>query len=266
MYLATDRRGRDVALKVVRLAGDKQDRWRLTREATILGALRHPAVPRVMSLHLDDPSPALALEYVEGQTLDERAAARLFGVAELLDVARQALGFLRYLHSQGVAHLDLKPENLLIAENGQLHVLDFGVARTCADWARPGTTGTPGFLAPEQAAWAAVGPWTDIYLLGATLFALASGEFVHPGTTPEDLTLAALAADGRSLQDLRPDLPAELCRIVSRATLRSAADRWTTESMSEAVADGIRRHGALTVRTIGAVPGGLIGTISRNIA
>jgi eukaryotic-like serine/threonine-protein kinase len=219
--------GREVALKRIRRehAGDPESRARFLREAEVTARLEHPGVVPVYGLMRDgDGQPCYAMRFIQGQTLAE--AARRFHEADKAqrDPGERALALrqllarfvavcdtVAYAHSRGVLHRDIKPANVMLGPYGETLVLDWGLAKPfdCGDEARAGGTesvaptpgaddegtrtgqavGTPAYMSPEQAAgqWGRVGPASDVYGLGATLYCLLTGAAPFRGPALEVL-------------------------------------------------------------------------------
>ena len=189
VYAATHRNGNRVAVKVLHPYFSKMpvERERFTREGYFANKVEHPDVVRVLDEDFDDDgNPFLVMELLDGEPLVARwkAAGHRLPVPEALWVADRLLSVLEAAHARGIVHRDIKPENLFLTAAGGLKVLDFGIARlrgVGSGTMRGIVLGTPGFTAPEQARgeWDIVGARTDIWAVGATLFALLTGRLVH---------------------------------------------------------------------------------------
>lgn len=196
VFLAEDTRlGRKVALKSVPqdLWRDTRTRERLRREARAAAALSHPAIATVYALEEADGELFIASEYVSGHSLREELAAGPLPPDLLISTARAIAGALAAAHAQGIVHRDLKPENVLRRDDGQIKVLDFGLARMMrpAGTQTPAPThtlnsltlagvvaGTPGYMAPEQLRGERVDAAADVFAFGVLVSELATGE--HP--------------------------------------------------------------------------------------
>jgi len=163
VWLADDSRlNRKVALKTLRAADDEgsQGRARLLREARAVAALNHPNIATVFDVMEEDDNVVLVFEYVDGETLSARIARGPMAVADAVGIACQIARVLSAAHAHGVVHRDLKPGNVMVGADGQVKVLDFGIARllttgttiapTGPATSGPGFIGTPGYAAPEQ--------------------------------------------------------------------------------------------------------------------
>ena len=223
VYLARDRElGRPVALKVLAdtLADDAQIRQRFVREARLAARLSHPNVVRVYDAGEEGGRPYIVMECVDGESVAEllrREGAQ--APDRVADLGAQACAGLEHAHRAGLVHRDVKPANLLLAEDGTLKVADFGIAHAVGGTrvTEVGTVlGTAAYLPPEQALGEPVTPASDLYSLGTCLYELLAGE---PPFEPE--TLGALfsrreAGPPRRLEGVPPRLDAAIMRCLER--------------------------------------------------
>lgn len=161
---------------------------------------------------------------------------------EALLLMEQLLDLLAVAHDQGVIHRDIKPDNLFLTREGELKVLDFGIARLVQGDARSTKVGsfmgTPAFCAPEQARgrWDEVDARTDLFSVGATLFTMLSGAHVHEAETSSEQLALAISATARSLRVVCPSLPTELIELVDQSLAYDKEDRFqTARAMKAAV-------------------------------
>ncbi len=236
VYRGTDTRlDRAVAVKVMdsRLAADPAFRGRLEREARAMARIEHPGVIDVhdQGEHGAGPEPLvyLVMELVEGATLRELIVERgALDVAEALAVLEPVLAALAAAHREGLAHRDVKPENVLISHTGTIKVADFGLV-TAAATSRATTAGmimgTPAYLSPEQVVGEGVGPRTDVYAAGVLLFELLTGRPPFGGDNALSVAYRHVNSDVPPPSTLVPRLPPELDALVARATRRAAEDR-----------------------------------------
>jgi eukaryotic-like serine/threonine-protein kinase len=227
VYLARDAElGRPVALKLLaeNLAGEGDVRKRFVREAQLAARLSHPNVVHVYDAGEDDGRPFIVMEYVPGETLAQILDRRRnLPTSEATALARQAALGLQHAHEAGLVHRDVKPQNLLVREDGALKIADFGIARAAeiSRLTQLGTVlGTASYIAPEQALGEQVGPQADIYSLGAVLYQLLTGRLPY-----EFASLAELAEKQRSgtifpVRDLEPTVPDEVEALVMRCLAR----------------------------------------------
>jgi tetratricopeptide (TPR) repeat protein len=226
---------REVALKLL-LAGrgaSEQQRKRFARETQALLRLRHQNLVAVLDGGDAQGCPYLVLELVSGQTLQERLdRAGPLPVGEAASIVQRVAEGLAHAHAQGILHRDLKPANVLVdAASGTPKLTDFGLAlSTAGDQSRLSRTGhflgTPGYWPPEQALGQLdrVGPVSDVYGLGAVLYALLTGEPPHPVTTLV-LALDQVVKPPASPRSLRPEVPVQLEAICLRALRVDPAQR-----------------------------------------
>lgn len=217
VFCAEDARlGRTVALKAIvpEVAREPRMRERLRREAQAAAALSHPAIATVYALEEYDGDLFIASEYVEGRTLREELASGPLDGEPLLEVARAVASALGAAHARGIVHRDLKPENIIRRNDGQLKILDFGLARDLSvrEGAR-GTRltvhgqalGTPGYMAPEQLRGEPGDMRSDIFAFGVLIHELATAR--HPdadGRMPRTISPAALDAVVRRCLEAAP--------------------------------------------------------------
>jgi len=230
VFSATHRNGKRVAIKMLHqhLMEDSVIVQRFLREGYAANLVGHPAVVSALDDNLtEDGCPFLVLDLIEGRPLDLVLAERgSLPCGEVLAIADQVLDALVAAHDKGVLHRDLKPENLVLTTEGTVRILDFGIARI--DSANPQdprltvpgrALGTPGFMAPEQAQgfWDRVDARTDLWSLGATMFALLTGREPHAGGKAHELLIAAMTKPAQPINELLPDLPDAVASLVDRA-------------------------------------------------
>ncbi len=175
VWEAKDRElGRSVAFKAVRAGGKTSLREeRLLREAEAAARLSHPNIVTLFDVGRAEQGPYLVLELLRGKTLAERLARGALPVPEALRISVEVVKGLAHAHGQGVVHRDLKPENVFLCEDGQVKVLDFGLAHAFGQ--RRAAGGTSGYMAPEQQEGAPEDERTDVWALGAILFEMLAG-------------------------------------------------------------------------------------------
>ncbi len=224
--------GRDVALKVLhpQLAGDRGFVDRFRREARAAAVLNHPNVVGVYDWGVTDGTYFMVMEFVRGQNLRAllQHVERL-EPAQVAEVSLQVLAALDHAHGHGIVHRDVKPENILIADNGTLKVADFGLARAFADshvsQAEGTVTGTVQYLAPEQVQGEPADPRTDLYATGIVMFELLTGNPPYSGETSLAIAYQHLSGTVPAPSVVVPALEPALDRAVLQATARDRADR-----------------------------------------
>jgi tetratricopeptide (TPR) repeat protein len=181
---------REVALKVLGwgLAGLEKSRRRFGREVELASRLAHPSIARVYESGIYHGAYCYAMELIEGAPLDEYVGKHALGRRQILELMRTVCRAVQHAHQRGVIHRDLKPSNILVTEDGQPHVLDFGLAKAYLGEEAALTIsvggevlGTPAYMSPEQAAGKSdqVDTRSDVYSLGVMLYRLLTGVFPH---------------------------------------------------------------------------------------
>jgi serine/threonine-protein kinase len=232
VYRATDSvLARDVAVKVLsdRYAGQDDARARFRREALAAARLSNAAnVVTIFDVAEHRGRPLIVMEYLEGGTVHERLRHGVVSRGEALGWLEQAASALDRAHENGVVHRDVKPANLLLDRDGNVHVSDFGIASVTGVDAltAPGTVlGTAGYLAPEQARGEPATPASDRYALAVVAFELLTGRRPFAGDTPTTEAFAHLNADVPSATALDPTLPASVDDVFERALAKDPDSR-----------------------------------------
>jgi serine/threonine-protein kinase len=233
VYLARDRRlGRRVAVKVLRhqLAAEGKFLARFRREARAAASLRDPRIVAVHDTGSHDGCPFIVMEHVPGRTLaevlrdegpldPERAAA----------IAEEVAGALATAHAAGIVHRDVKPSNVMVTAEGEVKMLDFGIARALR-WTpltdTPGAHGTPEYLSPEQARGEAVDGRSDVYSLGVVLYEMLTGRPPFSGESAVGVAYKHVEEAPPPVEVLRPDAPPALAAIALRCLAKHPADRF----------------------------------------
>jgi WD40 repeat protein len=226
VYLARDPLGRQVVIKrILELSEAAVQRFR--RESQVIARLDHPSVVKVHAAGVDEQGlPYMVLQLVEGTSLEARLRGGPLPWEEAAGICEQLADALAHSHGHGVLHRDLKPENVLLTAEGVAVLTDFGVAHDRDAVERLTQTGqlvgTACFMSPEQADGGSVDERTDVYGLGATLYALLSGLPPHQGNGME--VIAAILT--RRAPPLPEGLPSDLRALCARAMAMDPADRY----------------------------------------
>jgi len=247
VYRAKDTKlGRDVAIKVLltEVAQDPERLARFRREATLLAALNHPHIAAIHGLEEHDGSPFLVLELVEGESLAARLARGAVPVDEALEIARQIAEGLEAAHEKGIIHRDLKPANVKVTPDGEVKVLDFGLAKA---WGGDGATGsssdlsqsptlaqsgtqagvilgTAAYMSPEQARGKPVDRRTDVWAFGVLLWEMLTGRALFAGDSVADV-IAAVMKEEPDMGALPAETPWAVCRLVERCLRKDPRTR-----------------------------------------
>lgn len=237
---------RVVAIKVLspHLAATSPARKRFLREARASAGIRHENVVQIYAVE-EQPLPYLVMEYIPGQTLQQRLdQTGPLEATEVLRVGEQIARGLAAAHAQGLVHRDIKPGNILL-EGGfeqKVKITDFGLARTADDASLTQSgviAGTPLYMAPEQARGDSLDPRADLFSLGSVLYTMVSGR--PPFRAPTTLSVLKRVADDtpRPIREIVPDVPQWLCDLISRLHAKDPAQRFQTAAE---VADLFGRH------------------------
>jgi tetratricopeptide (TPR) repeat protein len=242
IYRATDETlGRAVAVKVLaeRFAQDDSVRERFTREALAAARLSgRPNVVMIFDVGEWDDRPFIVMEYLSGGSLEERLRTGRVPTGQALAWLEQAAAALDAAHAEGVVHRDVKPGNLLLDRDDNVHVADFGIASAAGldSLTKTGTVlGTVAYLSPEQAQGMRATPASDLYALAILAWELLTGERPFKGDTAAAEAAAHVHAEIPSISERRRDLPPELDDVFRRALAKNPAERHG--SAAEFVAD-----------------------------
>jgi serine/threonine-protein kinase len=234
--------GRSVALKVplMRFESDPGFYSRFQREENIGLTLEHPYLLKMFPSGVDKSRPYIVMEYLEGQTLAARLREnRRLPENEAARIVSQICDGLDYLHRKGVVHRDLKPDNVMLCQDGTIRIMDFGIAKS--DQARrltfggfSATMGTPDYIAPEQVQGKRGDARTDIYALGAMLYEMTTGFTPYDGDNPYVIMNARLTGDPEAPRTRNPGLSPEMEEIILHALERNPSKRFPSAgSMKE---------------------------------
>lgn len=227
---------RDVAIKIAEQdpakfsnASAQQAHASFFTEARAAGMLQHPHIVALYDAGSEGPLSYIVMEYIDGDTLMPlcRKKGPRAPVDQVLDIAFKCAKALDYSHSKGVLHRDIKPSNIMITKDGIPKIMDFSIAEINAQpAAMTGVVGSPMYMAPEQVRNEPLGPWTDLYALGAVMFHLLAGEPPFNAEEVQRLFVIIKSQPAPPLQVLRPELPIQLCEIVERLLAKDPAERY----------------------------------------
>jgi eukaryotic-like serine/threonine-protein kinase len=244
VYEAWDGRlERPVAVKAIDSGNGGGDCGRVLREAQAAARLNHPGIVTLYEMGEEEGSALLVTELVEGDTLDGLIRDGVLSDREIGEIGADLCEALDHAHSRSVVHRDIKPQNVLVTEEGEPHakLMDFGVARItdAAALTAPGdVVGTLAYMAPEQAEGAEVGPEADVYSLALMLYECWSGENPNRRSTPA-ATARAIGERHRPLRRQRPDLPRELTEAVDECLTRRPTARPSLEELGASIEDSL---------------------------
>ncbi|MGB8985067.1 MAG: serine/threonine-protein kinase, partial [Candidatus Sulfotelmatobacter sp.] len=236
---------RTVAVKRVSATGtgNPTEAARLLREGQRLSALNHPNIASVYDVLEQDGEIFLVIEYVEGQTLRQRLYQAI-NISQFFEIGIQCADALTAAHERGILHGDIKPENMMLTESGQVKLLDFGVARNLAG--ASGATnadatqslssfasvasiaGTPSYMAPEVLMGTLPDFRADIFSLGVVFYEMLGGRHPFLGPTPAATALQIVQQEAMPLEKLSHSIPAPLTQVVAKMLHKKPDERYQT--------------------------------------
>ncbi len=248
VYLAEDQNlGRQVALKFLAptLLESPGYLERFQREARAAARLSHPAIVGIFHLGSVNGMPYYAMEYVEGTPLDSVLARKgPLPPDTALRLLLQVVEGLEVAHRAGIIHRDLKPANLVLARDGRVKILDFGLARTSESTSLTQSgmvMGTPDYMSPEQGLGKRVDHRADIYALGVILFQMITGSLPFRGDSALAVMMSHVQTPAPRLDSVAPEAPEALCELVDRCLSKAPEDRWSDyPALASALAAGRR--------------------------
>jgi hypothetical protein len=248
VYLAHDEvLGRHVALKILgdQYAEDEEFVERFKREARSAASLSHPNIVSIYDQgRSEDGAYYMAMEYVPGGTLKERIRREgALSPGAAVGVALQVTDALSEAHERGVIHRDIKPQNVLVTEKGDVKVTDFGIARAVASASSGATAtgvvlGTADYMSPEQSRAEPVGPQSDLYSLGVVLYEMLTGTLPYEAQSPMGVAMKHATEPVRSPREVNPSVPEPLAVLTTRLLAKDPEDRYASAA---ALSEGLER-------------------------
>ncbi|NOR13693.1 MAG: protein kinase [Candidatus Aminicenantes bacterium] len=232
VYKAKDiRLKRIVALKFLPagLTQDKEAKKRFIQEAQAAAALEHLNICTVYEVDEADEQTFIAMSYIEGQNLKEKLKEGPLTIDEAKDIALQVAAGLKEAHKKGIVHRDIKPANIMINDEGQAKITDFGLAKLSwgVDLTKPSTImGTVAYMSPEQAKGEEVDHRTDIWSLGAMMYEMLTGERPFEKDQEHALIYSILNENLRPITSLRSDIPSHIEQTVEKALAKKTNERY----------------------------------------
>ena len=249
VYLAQDTRlNRKVALKFLpsHVAANQDSVRRFSQEAKSAAALHHPNIAQIFEIGNANGTHYIAMEYVEGETLRASLLRRKLELKRAVEFAAQVASGLAAAHKTGIIHRDIKPDNMVVTPNGQIKILDFGLAKLVereressainelttaymhsGDATTPGTIlGTVSYMSPEQARGETLDQRTDIFSLGVVLYEMVTGERPFKGKSAIDTLHAIINQEPAPATEFNLQLPPELSDILAKALAKETPERY----------------------------------------
>jgi eukaryotic-like serine/threonine-protein kinase len=271
VYKARDNRlDRFVALKFLpqQLNASEADKARFIQEAKSASALNHPNVCTIHDIQEFQGQLFLVMEFVDGQTLREKAQSSIFTLKSAIDFGIQIADGLAAAHEKGIVHRDIKPENIMVRKDGIVQIMDFGLAklRGISRLTKEGSTvGTAGYMSPEQVQGQEADPRSDIFSLGVVLYEMFTKELPFKGVHETAVSYEIVNVDPPPMSALKPDVDPALDTIVLECLAKEPSERY--QSVAE-VAKELRRFKRestrlRTSRTMIAQPVSTVGAATR---
>ena len=233
VYLAHDIiLDRDVAVKVLRgdLANDEKFVRRFQREALSASSLSHPNIVEVYDVGEDDGKYYIVMEYVEGKTLKELVKRRgSLTIPEVIDIMLQLTSGLAVAHEAYIIHRDIKPQNIMILDNGLVKITDFGIAMAVNSTGLTQTNSVMGsvhYLPPEQACGKGSTIKSDIYSLGILMFELITGKVPYRGENAVEIALKHMKEQIPSVRKYNENIPQSIENIILKSTAKNPKNRY----------------------------------------
>ncbi|MEZ5429513.1 MAG: serine/threonine-protein kinase [Pyrinomonadaceae bacterium] len=253
VYLAEDiTLERKVAVKMLaeECCEDSGKLQRFIQEAKMASALNHPNILTIFEFGRHDEGHYLASEYIDGRELKRVLAEDQMSLKNVLDISIQVISALKTAHEAGIVHRDIKPDNIMIREDGLVKILDFGIAKLIsdsglgdADLSSEGETpvqndprltmrglilGTPNYMSPEQARGKELDGQTDIFSFGVVLYEMLAGCLPFKGEVIGDIIASILTREPKPITEYYDDFPEDLCRIVEKCLRKEKSERYRT--------------------------------------
>ena len=233
VYLAYDTiLERDVAIKILRgdLATDEKFVRRFQREALAASSLSHPNIVEVYDVGEDKGEYYIVMEYIEGKHLKQLLKKRgKLTLSEVIDIMTQITDGMSVAHDSYIIHRDIKPQNIMILENGMIKITDFGIAMALNSTQLTQTNSVMGsvhYLPPEQANGKGATLKSDIYSMGILMYELLTGKLPYRGDTAIEIALKQLKEPLPSIKDEVPNLPQSVENIIIKATAKNPKNRY----------------------------------------
>ena len=225
---------RRVAVKILRgdLAEDEKFVRRFQREAISASSLSHPNIVEVYDVGEDNGKYFIVMEYVEGKTLKQLIKKRgALTLAEVVDIMLQLTSAIAHAHNSYIIHRDIKPQNVIILEDGRVKIMDFGIAAqlNSGDFTQTNSVmGTVYYLPPEQANGNVTTTKSDIYSLGILMYELVVGKVPFKGESPVEVAIKQMKESIPDIVSYNPDIPQSIENIILRATAKNPKNRYDT--------------------------------------
>lgn len=266
---------RPVAIKVIaeQYRSDPAYVERFLREARIIASWYHPNILHVYSAGEEDGYYYFVMEYIRGQDLEQllnqyRSAGRRISPGEVMRIGRAIASALDYAHGKGVIHRDVKPSNVIVAEDGRVVLADFGLAVQTTTGTMGQVFGSPHYIAPEQARSSSLAvPQSDLYSFGVILYEMLTGSVPFDDPSPTTLALQHITQEPPSPRYLNPEISPEVEAVLLKALRKSPTERYQTghafmDALEAGLQTGVTDTQPMTMRVLPGTPQPIHGTVS----
>jgi len=232
VYLADDTKlKRQVAIKFLpkHIASNSDERKRFEIEAQAAAALNHSSISHIYAIEEVDEEMFIVMEYIDGQELKEKISKESITIDEGIKIATQIAEGLQAAHKKGIVHRDIKSANIMSTEDGQVKIMDFGLAKIRGGiqlTKEQSTLGTAAYMSPEQARGEDVDQRTDIWSFGVVLYEMLTGKLPFKGDYEQAVTYAIVNENPDPISEIRQDLPDELNTIVNKCLEKGSENRY----------------------------------------
>ena len=247
------------ALKLLRSDRNRADLSdRFLREIRLLAGLSHPYIARLNTAFQHEDQIAMVMEFIEGEDLYSKLHSPWpHRAMEGITYVRQVLSALVYAHARGVIHRDIKPSNIMITQEGEAKLLDFGMAFQSAEMShtRPGyVLGSLHYMSPEQVRGERVDARSDLYSTGVTLYEILTGRRPFDGKTEYEVMTGHLREEPKRPIELNPSIPPDVSQSILRALAKDASQRFQSAAEFLAALQGISFDDVQTLETVAIKP------------
>ncbi len=230
----------DVAVKVLKdeFLGNEEFVRRFRNESKAIASLSHPNIVRIFDVNFGDRIQYIVMEYIDGVTLKEFIdKAKVLDWKDTVHFTFQILRALQHAHDRGIVHRDIKPQNVMLLQDGTVKIMDFGIARFARDERinRDRAIGSVHYISPEQASGGITDAKSDIYSMGIIMYEMLTGKLPFDGDTPELVATKQIQALAESPLKINPEIPKGLVDILVRAMQKKPSNRY--QSAAEMLRD-----------------------------
>lgn len=239
---------RIVAIKILKeeFLANEEFRRRFKNESKAIAVLSHPNIVKVYDVSFGDKLQYIVMEYIDGITLKEYIEQqKVINWKEALHFTTQILRALQHAHDKGIVHRDVKPQNIMLLQNGNIKVADFGIARFSRNETRTMTESAIGsvhYISPEQARGEITDEKADIYSVGVVLYEMLTGQLPFQSDNAVSVAIMQLQSDAKRPREINPDIPLGLEQITLKAMQKNPRDRYQSAAEMLLDLDEVKRN------------------------